>query len=305
MRIGLLLPHLGAEMSPAALVEAARRAEELEYDSLWVIERLLYPTSPRSRYPATPDGSLPTMYARALTPLETLSYVAAHTSTIALGTGVLIMPFHNPVMLARQLASLDVLSGGRLRVGLGQGWSADELEAAGASAKGRAARADEFIQVLKAIWTSDPVERAGELFSVPRSILQPKPVQTPHPPIYLAAYAPSALGRAGRLADGWMPSGVPLAATGQMMGQVREAAARAGRDPSAVELIIFALPAILDASPGEGRPDFVGTFDEVRRDVMTARDLGATEIIFAAGYSSGDLRLAEYRRLLEQLRLLA
>jgi alkanesulfonate monooxygenase SsuD/methylene tetrahydromethanopterin reductase-like flavin-dependent oxidoreductase (luciferase family) len=106
MKIGLMLPHIGAEMSTAAVVTAARLAEELEYDSLWAIERLLYPTHPRSAYPVSSDGSLPKMYARALTPLETLTFVAAHTSRIALGTGVLVMPLHNPVMLARQLATV-------------------------------------------------------------------------------------------------------------------------------------------------------------------------------------------------------
>lgn len=304
MRIGAMLPHIGAEISPPALVEAARRAEALEYDNLWVIERLLYPTNPRSSYPVTPDGSLPKMYARAFTPIETLSYVAAHTSKIGLGTGVLIMPLHNPVMLARQLATLDVLSGGRLRVGLGQGWSIDEIEAAGGTTKGRASRADEFVKVLKTIWTTDPAEFSGTSFTLPRSTLQPKPVQSPHPPIYMAAYVPEALKRVGRVADGWMPSGVPLAETWQMMGQVREAALAAGRDPNAPELVIFAFPSILEQSPGEGRPDFVGTLDDIRRDIETARDLGASEIIFTPGYSSGDLRLDEYMRVLEQLRAL-
>lgn len=301
MKIGAMLPHLGTGMSPAALVEAAQRAEALGYDSLWAIERLLYPTNPRSPYPVTPDGSLPKMYAQAFTPIETLTYVAAHTSRIALGTGVLVMPLHNPVMLARQLATLDVFSGGRLRVGLGQGWSVDEMEAAGGTPKGRAARADEFVRVLTTVWTTDPVEHRGEHFTVPRSILQPKPVQSPHPPIYMAAYAPSALERVGRTANGWMPSGVPLAAVGPMMGQVRAAARAAGRDPAALELVTFAAPAILEHSPGEGRPDFVGTFDEVRRDVMAARDLGVSEIIFMVGYSTGDLRLEEYMHGLEQL----
>ena len=305
MRIGVFLPHLGTGASPEAIVEAARRAEELGYDSVWAIERLLYPTNPRSRYPATPDGSLPKLYAQALTPLETLTYVAAQTTRIALGTGVLVMPLHNPVMLARQLTTLDVLSGGRLRVGLGQGWSADEFEAAGASSKGRAARADEFVQVLEAVWGTDPVEHRGEFFSVPRSILQPKPVQSPRPPIYMAAYVPGALERVGRTADGWMPSGVPLAAVGPMMDQVREAARAAGRDPSGLELVIVAFLGIMERSPGEGRPDFVGTLDEVRRDVETARDLGASEIIFDVGYSTGDLRRDEYTAALEQLGSLA
>jgi probable F420-dependent oxidoreductase len=305
MKFGVVLPHLGAEASPAAVVEAARRAEELQYDSLWVIERLLYPTNPRSAYPASPDGVLPKLYARALSPLETLSYAAAHTSKIGLGTGVLVMPLHNPVMLARQLATIDVLSGGRLRVGLGQGWSIDEMEAAGTSPKERAARADEFIQVMKTIWTTDPAEFSGEHFTLPRSILQPKPIQQPHPTIYLAAYAPGALKRVGKLANGWMPAGVPLAAMWPMMEQAREAARAAGRDPKTLELVIVAFATILEESPGEDRPDFVGTLEEIRRDVATARDLGVTEIIFDIGYSSGDLDVGELMRTLEQLASLA
>jgi alkanesulfonate monooxygenase SsuD/methylene tetrahydromethanopterin reductase-like flavin-dependent oxidoreductase (luciferase family) len=117
----------------------------------------------------------------------------------------------------------------------------------------------------------------------------------------MAAYVPAALERVGRTASGWMPSGVPLAAVGPMMEAVREAARAAGRDPTALELIVFADANILDQSPGEERPDFVGTFDEVRRDVMAARDLGVSEIIFMVGYSTGDLRLDEYMRVLEQL----
>ena len=296
-----MLPHIGTGMGPAAVVQAARRAEALGYDNLWVIERLLYPTSPRSKYPVTPDGSLPKMYAQALTPIETLSYVAAHTERIGLGTGVLVMPLHNPVVLARRLATLDVLSGGRLRVGLGQGWSAEEIEAAGGTMHGRAARADEFLQVLDAIWTTDPVEYSGSYFTVPRSTLQPKPVQSPRPPIYLAAYSPSALDRVGRYADGWMPSGVPLSAIGPMMDQVRASASAAGRDPAAQELVIFADGEILDRSPGPNRPDFVGTLDEIRQDVMRARGLGATEIIFMPGYASGDLHLDTYMTTLDQL----
>jgi len=300
-RIGVTLPHIGTAMSPAAVVQAAQRAEAPGYDNLWVIERLLYPTNPRSKYPVTPDGSLPKMYARALSPLETLSYIAAHTERIGLGTGVLVMPLHNPVVLGRQLATLDVLSGGRLRVGLGQGWSADEIEAAGGALQGRAARADEFVEVLDAIWTTDPVEYAGRYFTLPRSTLQPKPVQSPRPPIYMAAYTPSALERVGRYADGWMPSGVPLAAVGPMMEQVRAAARAAGRDANALELLIFADGHVLERSRGPDRLDFVGTLDEIRQDVAKARALGATEILFMPGFSSGDLDLETYMASLEQL----
>src|SRR5215212_2781885 len=153
MRSGLILPSLGAGVGPGELVRAAQRAEELGYADLWVAELLLFPVAPRSPYPVTPDGSLPAFYKHALTPIETLTYVAGHTQRIGLGTSVLLMPLHNPVILARQMATLDVLSGGRARVGLGQGWSIDEREAGGGPMNQLGARADEYVQVLERIWT--------------------------------------------------------------------------------------------------------------------------------------------------------
>src|SRR5215208_5267264 len=275
-------------------MRAAQRAEALGFANLWVAERLLYPVAPRSPYPVTPDGSLPAFYKHALTPIETLTYVAGHTEHIGLGTSVLLMPLHNPVLLARQIATLDVLSGGRARVGLGQGWSIDELEAGGGATSRRGARADEYVQVLKTIWTTDPAEFAGEYYTLPRSILQPKPLQRPHPPIYMAAYVPGALARVARLADGWMPSGVPLAAVGPLMEQARRQADAAGRDPDGLELLVWAFVAVQDRPAGAGRPDFVGSLDEVRRDIETVRGLGATEIAFMPGYDTGELSLETY-----------
>src|SRR5262249_41086508 len=156
------------------------------YDSLWTIERLLYPVNPQTPYPVTPDGSLPQPYKHVLDPVATLVYVAALTKKIALGTSVIDMPYYNPVPLARRLTTLDVLSNGRLRGGLGLGWSKDEMDATGADMTKRGARADEFLQVLKAVWTTDPAEFKGKFFTLPKSYIYPKPVQKPHPPIYLA-----------------------------------------------------------------------------------------------------------------------
>ena len=158
--------------------------------------------------------------------------------------------------------------------------------------------------MLKTIWTTDPAEFAGQHFTLPESILQPKPLQRPHPPIYMAAYVPSALARVARLADGWMPSGVPLTAVGPMMDQARRQAREAGRDPEALELLIMAFVVIQDRPAGEGRPDFVGSREEIRRDIATARGLGANEIIFMPGYSTGDLSLETYFNLLVELRQL-
>ena len=145
MRIGFALLHMGSIATPKSIQKTARRAESLGYDSLWVVDRLLYPVDPQTPYPGTPDGSLPEAYKQVLDPLETLMFAATHTKKIALGTSVLDIPYYNPVMLARRLTALDVFPDGRLRFELGLGWSKDEYDATGASFEGRGFRADEFL----------------------------------------------------------------------------------------------------------------------------------------------------------------
>ena len=280
MRIGVTLPSMGHLSQPNNLLEAAKEAEQLSYDTLWVADRLLYPIKPRTKYPVTPDGSLPDFYKRVLDPIEALTFVAAHTSRIGLGTSVLDIPFYNPVTLARRLTSLDILSNGRLRAGFGLGWSADEFEAAGANQKERGARADEFLSALKTFWTEDPVEFHGKYFSVPRSIIGAKPVQKPHPPIYLAAYAPAALKRAATLANGWMPVGIPLEGMTAMIAQLRQLAKDAGRDPLSLEVIVGANISIAPQALGADRPIFVGSLDQVKKDIEDVKKLGADEIFF-------------------------
>lgn len=143
MNLGIAVPNIGPVATPEAVKEVAQQAEALGYHSLWTVERLLWPVAPKTPYPATPDGSLPEEYKYCLDPLDTLTFAAAHTSTIKLGTSVLDIPYYNPVMLARRLTTIDVLSRGRLRAGLGVGWSPDEMEASGADMKVRGTRADE------------------------------------------------------------------------------------------------------------------------------------------------------------------
>src|ERR1700686_1362477 len=176
MKIGFSLPNIGPIGTAEAITKVAQRAEALGYSSLWTIERLLYPVKLQRPYPGTPDGHLPEIYKQELDPLDALTYVAAQTKKIKLGTSVLDIPYYNPVMLARRLTTLDVLSNGRLRVGFGLGWSKDEMDAAGADMKRRGAMADEFLQVLKAIWTTNPAEFHGKFYQLPKSYINPKPV---------------------------------------------------------------------------------------------------------------------------------
>ena len=301
MKIGFGLPHSGPSAGPEAIALVAKRAEELGYESIWVFDRFLYPEQPQSAYPGSPDGSLPANMKTMLDPLHTLSFVAAHTSRIALGTSVLVMGYRNPVLLAQSLTTIDVLSGGRLRVGLGQGWSKDEHDAAGVSMKDRAARGDEVIQVLKAMWAADPVEFQGKFFQVPKSIVQPKPVQKPHPPIYLAAYTPGAMKRVAMLADGWMPTGIPIDAMAQMMEGIREMAQEAGRDSSALKMIVRANVNVMPQSPGNQRPPFYGSLDEIKSDIQATRDIGADEL-FVDPVASGVASVEDYMEVMEQMK---
>ncbi len=301
MRIGFALPQMGPAAGPEAILHAAQRAEALGYDSLWVLDRLLFPVTPQTPYPGSPDGALPEQYKRVLDPLETLTFAAAHTRRIALGTSILDMPFYNPVVLARSLTTLDVLSGGRLRVGFGQGWSKDEFDAVGIVPKGLGRRADEFLQVLKAIWTTDPVEFHGRHFHLPKAFIQPKPVQKPHPPIYLAAYAPGSLKRAATMANGWNPAGVPIDAMKQMMAGLKTMAQAAGRDPAGVGVVVRA-NLMMTATPlGTGRGSFAGSPPEIKEDIDATRAAGVNELFFDPQFSPGVSSEAAFLKVMEEI----
>ena len=302
MRIGFALPNIGPVGTAEAVSKVAERAEALHYDSLWTVERLLYPVKPQTPYPATLDGSLPQAYKYVLDPLEALTFAAAKTKTIALGTSVLDIPYYNPVMLARRLTTLDVLSNGRLRVGLGLGWSKDEMEAAGADMKRRGAMADEFLQVLKAIWTTDPAEFHGKFYQLPKSYINPKPVQKPHPPIYLAAFAPPAMKRLAIMADGWNPVAVPVDGMAQMFGALKQMAKEAGRDPSSLAMIVRANLEITAKPLGKERMIFSGTLDQIKEDIAGCGRIGAHELFFDPTFDAGAKTLDQWLVLMEQLR---
>jgi len=304
MRLGFALPNIGPVATAEAVSKVAQRAEALGFDSLWTIERLLYPVKPQTPYPVTPDGSLPEPYRHALDPLEALTFAAAQTKAIALGTSVLDIPYYNPVMLARRLTTIDFLSNGRLQVGLGLGWSKDEMDAVGADMKKRGAMADEFLQVLKAIWTTDPVEFHGKFYQVPKSYIDPKPVQRPHPPIYLAAFAPPALKRLATMADGWNPVAIPIEGMAQMFDGIKLMAKEAGRDPSALKMIVRAVLDVADKPLGEKRMVFTGTLDQIKEDVAACGRIGAHEVFFDPTFSTGGQSVDRWLALMEQLRTL-
>ena len=280
MKLGINIPNLGPAAGPEGIAKVAQKAEELGYDSIWSTERLLFPVNPRTGYGGMEGVPLPEGFKYQLDPLDVLSYAAAVTKRVRLGTSVLDFPYYNPVMLARRITTLDVLSGGRAVIGLGLGWSPEEFEAAGASMKGRGARANEALQVMKTIWANDPAEFSGKYYQVAKSIVLPKPVQKPHPPIYMAAYAPGAMKRVATQTNGWLPVGIPVEGMRQMWEGIRSMAREAGRNPDDLKLIVRANTAVLPEAQGEGRYIFVGSKDEVKADIQACKELGAHEIEF-------------------------
>jgi probable F420-dependent oxidoreductase len=201
------------------------------------------------------------------------------------------MFFHNPVTLARRFATLDVLSGGRVIAGLGIGWSKDEYDAASIPFRQKGARADEYLQALKRIWTDDVVEFKGQFYNIPASKIGPKPMQKPHPPILLGAYTPKTFPRIVNYADGWMPIAgfVPLEQQEQAINTLRETARKANKNPSDIRIVVLTYPNLLDSSSNSSsdpqRMPMTGTIDQIGSDVDQIKAMGAEHIIFGYAFS--------------------
>jgi probable F420-dependent oxidoreductase len=266
MQIGFGIPVSGSWATAANIVEVARKAEDLDYASLWSFQRTVYPH----------DNSIPAPYRSVHDPLAISAYLAAVTERVRIGIAIVNLPFYAPIMLAKTLTSIDVLSDGRLDAGLGLGWNADEFAAAGVPMERRGARAEDFIACLRAIWTQDPVEHHGEFYDVPRGYVDPKPVQQPHPPILLGGSAEPALKRAGRLADGWISaSRFEAAKVPSALETIRTAARDAGRDPAALRTIIRGSVKVRDA---DGETPLTGTVEKIKRDMTDYAEAGVSEL---------------------------
>lgn len=276
MKIGIGAPVSGAWAGPDQLAFIGTLAEDLGYHELWSFHRLLAPA----------DGGDGAVYESVLDPLLALTYAAARTSRIRLGVSVVNAPFVSPAYLAKQAATLDVLSGGRFDLGLGSGWSPLEFTATGASTERRGARMAEYVEVLRALWSPGPTRFDGEFFTVPESRMEPKPVQAGGPPILLGAVAPAALARAGRLADGWLSrSGTVLATIGREITAVRRAAEQAGRDPDALRIISRGVVRYDPAGKGTADADgnrlrLSGGAEQIREDAAWLAEQGVTELFY-------------------------
>ncbi|SIM49292.1 TIGR03619 family F420-dependent LLM class oxidoreductase [Micromonospora cremea] len=222
-------------------------------------------------------------------PLETLSYVAAVTERIKLGSAVMVAPLHVPVSLARRFATLDQFSGGRVIAGLGQGWQRREFETANVPTSRKGARTEEFITAMRAAWGADPVRHEGEFYQIAPSEVNPKPVQA-HIPVLLAAFAPAAVKRAGRIADGLIPVASSAEDLRGIVSTFHDAAREAGRDPKDLVVVNQApwpVTPITREPIGDGLTFLSGSPQQIAEDLMVAREIGATQVYLCGGQGLG------------------
>lgn len=234
MQLGICLPQLGPTAEGAKVAGVARRAEEVGYDSLWVGDRLLTPEAPKDFYPVggTAESPYPPEFTAALDPIVTLTAAAVATSRVRLSFSTLIPTWHNAVLLARAVTSLDAVSEGRLELGLGTSWMRDEYEVAGVPWEERGARLDEMLDVFDKVWADSTVKHSGRFWEIPPSTWDLRPVQAGGPPVLLGGFSEAAMNRAGARGAGWIAiAGAPEEFEQMLWGMAVAAAEKAGRDP--------------------------------------------------------------------------
>jgi probable F420-dependent oxidoreductase len=271
--IGFGAPVSGAWATPGYLSEVARAADAAGYRTLWSFQRLLIPQG----------SSMEPVYQSVLDPMAALAYAAAVTSRIRLGVAVINLPFVSPGYLAKQAASLDVLSAGRHELGLGIGWMPEEFSLTGADMARRGARTAEYVRALRTLWSGDEAGFSGEFYQVPAGRQDPGPVQPGGPPILLGGMAKTALQRIGRIGDGWVTSSrTDLSRIGELISVVRESAEEAGRDPAAIRVVCRGVVRAGEplAGPDGQRLLLSGSFEQIRADAAWLGEQGVTEVFY-------------------------
>jgi probable F420-dependent oxidoreductase len=282
MKLGLRIPQrLGVDLQHD-LVEAAKTAEAAGYSSLWTYERLLFPQAPIEPYAEQPNVPWPGHSRQAAEPLAVLTAAAVATEKVRLGVSLLVAALHTPIQLAKALATIDQISGGRVIAGMGTGWSTDEFQAAGATQADRGRFLDETLDVFDAVWGPDPVTFRSPRVVIDNATVLPKPVSKI--PVMLGGVTPKAVQRIVKRADGWLPFLNAPGSTGAAelrasWDRIREQASEYGRDVSRMEMVVVGNVTFTDRPAGPDRTPFVGTLDQIIDDVHTAAEAGADEVI--------------------------
>jgi probable F420-dependent oxidoreductase len=313
MLFGFSLPGRGPLATPDALTKLARKADGLRYSSLFVTDHVVIPTTYDSPYPYSTTGRFAGDWTNGyLEPLALLGVLAGLTSRVKLGTSVLVVPYRNPVVTAKMLATLDVMSGGRLILGAGVGWMREEFETVQAppfEARGKVT--DEYLRLMREMWTKEPAQFAGTYYRLPSVSALPKPRQKGGIPIWIGGHTDAALRRTGELADAWHPIGMRPPAMllppeyAEKVKAIHGWARKAGRDPNGIALSLR-VPLELAPKRGKGavsdQPGFRGTAADVVAHIRRYQAVGVSHFVFDLAPTDlrGQLTLME--RFAEEVR---
>lgn len=303
--VGIALPQYGTIASPKTILLVAEEAEKMGLASLWVSDRLLLPTKPKDTFDGDP---WPEIFATVYDPIEMLTYVAARTRKVKLGTSVLSALFQNPVTLARRFATLDNLSNGRVIAGIGQGDFRDEFEAANVPIKRRGRGFEEFVKAMRAVWGPDPVSFSGDFYNIPESRIGPKPVQSGGIPLLLGAFAPASMERAARIADGIMPAAArstTIEKLSQTINNFRDMVRRAGRNSEEMKWILRVHNPLAEEKATEPPALLGGTPEQAAKDFPRVKELGIEHVFYDMNHPAQvpiDTQLVLLRRLVRLIK---
>ena len=303
MQYGFTLPGRGPLATPDNMATIAQKGEALGFDSISLGDHILVPRSISSDYPYTETGEFPgSASGQSMEQITALAYMAGCTEKIRLATSVIIVPHRNPLVAAKALATLDVLSGGRLIIGVGVGWCREEFEAVGCEPfDERGAVTDEYIRAFKELWTADNPTFEGKYVSFSDIWFLPKPVQQPHPPLWAGGESRPAIRRAATLCDGWYPIGnnpaFPVGTPEALqsgMNRLRRTAEAAGRNPDEIQIIYRSHDyRITGVDTGSERVRFTGSGDQIAGDIRQYEDMGISYLVLDIARLSADGNLEE------------
>jgi probable F420-dependent oxidoreductase len=284
MKVGLVVPQFGINATKENLINFVEIAEREGFESLWVYDRMLYAINPQQGYGGTPDKrEWPEYFKNSLDPLTTLAFIAANTTKVNLGTCIIDMVFHNPVTLAKEFTTIDILSEGRTICGFGIGWSKDEYLAANIPYEKRGERANEILQAMKKVWTDDILEFNGNFYKIPKSIIGPKPVQRPHPKILLGGFSPKTFERMIKYGDGYI--GALVGSFEYFTNSIKmfnDAIKKSSRTRKDFDLTILTYPYLMiSSSEGDRAPMTGGTIEKIGSDLSMLKSSGVDRVILA------------------------
>jgi probable F420-dependent oxidoreductase len=281
MRLGIHLANYGPATTPSSILRLARAADELGFDSVWVSDHVVIPCESRSVYPYPGTVFTPDTAETFYEPLATLAFIAGATQRIRLGTSILVVPQRNPLVVAKQVATLDALSGGRVELGVGAGWLAEEFEALGASFADRGPVLEEYLQIFKRVWSEREPSFAGDYYRFPSIRFGPKPIQGRNVPITVGGHSPASLRRAATLADGWHAFRLSHEDLVAPIAALRLYAEQAGRDFAQLHVLLRCSVEVTDQAP-DSRPspwELIGEPKEVATAMRRYEELGVTGLI--------------------------